>query len=813
MPEQETAAHLVDGKYSVEDLVDLEKLRIVFDKFSDLTGSAIALVAYPSQKLLITAGWKDACTKFHRTNPESSTRCLASNISMTGKCEQLHAIQVESCENGLVDGGTPIIIKGCRIATLATGQVLFNPPDMEYFKQQAARFGYDQEAYLKAVSEIPVVSRQQFEKALFFLSEIALLIVEMGYQHLEIREKTVRLDHESAGHQQAEEALREKETRYRAIFDQTYQLAGLLQPDGTLIEANKTALDFIGANTESVLHKPFWDTPWWQHSKEVREQIRDAVRRAAGGEFIRYETSIAVKDGTVKYIDFSIKPIADETGKVLLLIPEGRDITDRRQAEEMIRLERDRAQTYLDVAGVIMVAIGPEQTVLLANKKTCEILGYEEGDIVGKNWFDLTIPETLRGKMKEVFNELMAGKIQVWEYFENPVVTRHGNERLIAWRNTLLKDPQGRILATLSSGEDITERRQSEEILSKSEKRYRQLIEQSGDGIFLLDHQGNFLLANSRTCLMLGYSQEEMLKLNILDTYPENHVETGRRNLSRLQIGEYMRFERLIKRKNGTFFPIEVSAVRVEDGKIQAIVRDITERKNREQIKTELISMVSHELRTPLLPIREGICVVLEGLTGEITEQQKDILSTSKSNIDRLIHLVNNFLDFQKFEAGVMHFRFEPLQINDIASVVHKEMTQLMINRELGFEFIPGENLPAVECDGDMIAQVLTNLVNNAVRFTRPGGNITLTTALTDGYIKISVRDTGIGIRGEDIPHLFRKFGQLEDGKSFSQGGTGLGLVISRRIVEEHGGRIWTESEFEKGSTFSFTLPVTPAHH
>jgi PAS domain S-box-containing protein len=140
----------------------------------------------------------------------------------------------------------------------------------------------------------------------------------------------------------AEEALRESEIKIRAIFDQTFQFIGLMNIDGTLIEANRAALEFSGIKSSSVLNKPFWQGPWWTHSPELQEKLRQSVEKAARGEFIRFEATHVAKDGMLHHIDFSLKPVKDETGKVIFLIPEGRDITERRKAEEELNIYREK---------------------------------------------------------------------------------------------------------------------------------------------------------------------------------------------------------------------------------------------------------------------------------------------------------------------------------------------------------------------------------------------------------------------------------------------------------------------------------------
>ena len=144
-------------------------------------------------------------------------------------------------------------------------------------------------------------------------------------------------------------ALGENEQKLRAILDQTFQFIGLVTPDGILTAANKTALAFCGASEAGVLGKPFWETPWWTHSPELQEELRQAVRKAAQGEFVRMEVTHRAANGDLHWIDFSLKPVKDETGKVVFLIAEGRDITDRKRAEEAIHQEQRLLRDMLDL--------------------------------------------------------------------------------------------------------------------------------------------------------------------------------------------------------------------------------------------------------------------------------------------------------------------------------------------------------------------------------------------------------------------------------------------------------------------------------
>ncbi len=178
--------HLVDGMYSIKDLIDIESLHKTLEKFSIATGFTTGFLEYPSQEILIATGWRDICTKFHRAFPESAKHCKDSNIYLTKQLKELQELNINPCKNGLVDGATPIVIKGKHIAYLATGQIMFEEPDIERFKKQAEMYGYDLDAYFEALSKVPVVSEDQFKNALSFLSELAVTIAETGLNNIKV---------------------------------------------------------------------------------------------------------------------------------------------------------------------------------------------------------------------------------------------------------------------------------------------------------------------------------------------------------------------------------------------------------------------------------------------------------------------------------------------------------------------------------------------------------------------------------------------------------------------------------------------------
>jgi len=239
-----------------------------------------------------------------------------------------------------------------------------------------------------------------------------------------------------------------------------------------------------------------------------------------------------------------------------------------------------------------------------------------------------------------------------------------------------------------------------------------------------------------------------------------------------------------------------------------------------EQLKSEFISIVSHELRTPLTAIKNSLNIILSGKSGELPPAMANFLNMASRNVSRLAGIINDLLDLSKIEAGKMEYRFEKFEVKMPLDNVHGTFIAMAQEKNINLNFDIQENLTSGYGDLDRIEQVLSNLVSNAIKFTTENGNITILAkdatendlekcplSLKNGYIKISVKDTGIGIAPEDILKVFDKFQQIESALVRKVGGTGLGLSIARQLVEDHRGCIWAESEVGLGSEFSFLIP------
>jgi len=281
------------------------------------------------------------------------------------------------------------------------------------------------------------------------------------------------------------------------------------------------------------------------------------------------------------------------------------DITVPMQVEQAVLEEKNRAQEYLDIAGVILVVTDKNQKVTLINKKGCEILGYDEKEIIGKNWFDNFIPKSVRKEVKSAFNNLMSGNIELVAKFENPVLAKNGEEKIIAWHNTVLRDDENNIIGTLNSGQDITERKSAEQALRESEGRYRNLIQNIPVGLFrnTPGSKGKFIMANQAAARLHGFEKiEDFLQTPVADL----HSEPKKRKIFSEKLiaqEEVFREELLLKKRDGTPFWGAVSAkvIRDESGKIKyfdGMIEDITKQKQAEealQISEERFRNIAEE--------------------------------------------------------------------------------------------------------------------------------------------------------------------------------------------------------------------------
>jgi len=345
-----------------------------------------------------------------------------------------------------------------------------------------------------------------------------------------------------------------------------------------------------------------------------------------------------------------------------------------------------------------------------------------------------------------------------------------------------------------------------------------QALEQSPVSVVVTDMKGDIQYVNSFFCRLTGYTWEETMGKNprILKS-GEQATAFYKEMWDTLNAGQEWRGEFHNKKKDGTLYweKATISPVMNKSNQIEhfvAVKEDVTQQKIIQEelekamrAKMDFASMVSHELRTPLSVIKEAVSIVTEAEVGPLNKDQMHLLTMTQNNVDRLARLINNVLDYQKLESAMATFQFVKNDLNALLEEVKTGFELVTRQKDLGFVLELEPNLPELVFDKDKITQVIINLLNNAVKFTEKG-SITLKSERGENFVRVSIRDTGIGIKPEDIPKLFQSFTQVGDNRK--TGGTGLGLSISKKIVEMHRGKVEVSSVFGEGTTFSFVLPI-----
>lgn len=460
-----------------------------------------------------------------------------------------------------------------------------------------------------------------------------------------------------------------------------------------------------------------------------------------------------------------------------------------------------------NIPNMIFMKRASDLRFVLFNRAGEELLGYARQDLLGKNDYDLFPREQadfFTGKDREVLDHGFE------DIAEEPIQTRARGERILHTKKIALRDEHGAPQYLLGISDDITEQKRAEAALRDSAARIRAIVDNVVDAIITIDEHGVIESFNPAAEHIFGYSASEVLgrRLSMLmpephqsmhDDYLDRHLATGESRM----IGAGREVEG--RRKGGALFPMElaVSEVLLGDKRIYTgVVRDITERKKIERLKSEFISTVSHELRTPLTSIRGSLALLAGGATGKLPDPAHELVQIADKNAERLARLINDILDIEKITSGRMSFSMRPQPLMPLVEQA------LAANRgyaaQYGVTFRLADTIGAgvVNVDAERFLQVMANLLSNAAKFSPRGEAVDIAVAKSDGGFRVSVTDRGPGVPEAFRPHVFEKFSQADASDSRAKGGSGLGLAISREIMENMSGRIGYDSSASPGATF-----------
>jgi len=376
--------------------------------------------------------------------------------------------------------------------------------------------------------------------------------------------------------------------------------------------------------------------------------------------------------------------------------------------------------------------------------------------------------------------------------------------------------------ANLKLRQEILEHQKIEHSLKKSEEKYRSLVESTDDSVYMVDWDCNYLYVNPKHMARLGIG--DYRGRGYWDCHFSTETDIFKKSVRRVyETGKPEQYEHEYR---GKWFMRSLSPLKEPETKkvvaVTVLSSDITVRKKVEEIrnenerliianrsKSEFIANMSHELRTPLNSIIGFSELLKQKMRGELNKKQERYVENVLNSSRFLLNLINDILDISKVEAGKIELIIErvsvPIVISETLTLLKERASQNKV--ELVKELDP--ELDFIEADKQRVKQILFNLLNNAIKFSKTEGGIVKVISKKEGNTAmISICDTGIGLREEDLGKLFKEFEQISPEITRKYGGTGLGLAISKKLVELHGGNIIVESEYGEGSTFTFTLPL-----
>ena len=530
-----------------------------------------------------------------------------------------------------------------------------------------------------------------------------------------------------------------------------------------------------------------------------------------------YESVRRRKDGSLMYVNISTKAIRDASGAIQCFLSTKRDVTNLKFLRDA-KLVEAKLRDLLEFTPDAIVIVNVTGRIVLVNSQAGKVFGYTRAQLVGQQ-VEILLPQRFRaaqnGHLGNCFTQprvrAMGARLELY------CLRRTGAEFSVEISLSPFETEEGTLV--ISSIRDITDRK-------KAEKKFKDLLESAPDAMVIVNRRGNIMLINSQTEKLFGWKREELLgkKVEVLVPTRFRRLLPGHRtgffsNPDASPMDAGLDLNGL--RSDGTKFPVEISLSPLETEEALFVIRDITERKRFEQtlqeanrLKSEFLANMSHELRTPLNGIIGFSEFLIDGKTGALTAKQSEYITDILNSGQHLLQLINNVLDLAKVEAGKMELHPETFSIRKTMEEVCSVVAPMAQTKHLAIRSDVDPAIDEVTLDKQTFKQILYNLLSNAVKFTDPGGSVKVF-ARPKGrtQLRFQVRDTGIGIKAEDLDKLFVEFRQLDSGLARRHQGTGLGLALTKKIVEFQGGTIDIESEPGKGSTFTVVLPRVSDTH
>ncbi len=608
---------------------------------------------------------------------------------------------------------------------------------------------------------------------------------------------------------QTESALIESDRKFSAIFAQTFAFIGIVSLEGVLLEANQTALDAIAASRSDVVGKKFWDCPWW-HSPELKQQLRESIDRATTGKLIRYEMSFPNACQEVIYLDFSLKPVFDELGRVEMLVAEGADITERKQTEAALLESERKFSVIFNQTFEFIGLLNLEGVLQEVNQSALEAIAVNKRDVIGKNvwetpWFSHSAE--LQCQIRDSLALAAQGEFVRYEmYFPD----RQGETLFTDFSLKPIFDAAGRVVSTIAEGYNITERKLAETALIKSEERFRTLADNISQLAWMADADGGIFWYNRRCFEYLGTTLEQMQGWGWSQFHHPEHID---RVVDRFRVclasGESWEDTFPFRGADGNYRWFLSRAIPIRDAQGQIVQwfgtnTDITDlqaaQSELEERNHELDSfghIVAHDLKAPLRAIANLAEWIAEDLAESLSPDTQQQMLLLQSRVERMSGLIDGLLNYAR--VGRVDSTRE---LVILAELLIEVIDSLAPPSTFTVSIPP--NLPTLNANPLLLSQVFANLLGNAIKYhERVDGTVSVMVTDCGECYEFAVADDGPGIEPNYLEQIFTIFrtGTPQN----RQDSTGIGLAIVKKIVEAQAGTIRVESEIGKGTTFHFT--------
>ncbi len=594
----------------------------------------------------------------------------------------------------------------------------------------------------------------------------------------------------------------------RSLIEASLDPLVTISAEGKITDVNRATEEVTGCSREELIGSDFSD--YFTKPEEARVGYKKVFTEG----FVRdYPLAIRHKSGKITDVLYNATVFRDKSGKIRGIFAAARDITEHKMAEEKLRAASLYARSLIEASLDPLVTISAEGKITDVNKATEEVTGYSRLQLIGSDFSNyFTEPDKARKGYQQVFTE---GFVR-----DYPLAIRHKSGRItdVLYNASVYRNEAGKIEGVFAAARDVTERKQAEEKLRAVSLYARSLIEASLDPLVTISAEGKITDVNKATEDVTGYSRKQLIDSDFSDYFTE--PERAREGYQQVFTQGFVRdYPLAIRHKSGKITDVLYNATvyRNEEGQIQGVfaaARDITARKAMEnelqqtleklkQSNSELEQfayVASHDLQEPLRMVASYVQLLERRYKGKLDSDADEFINYAVDGANRMRGLIDDLLTYSRVSR--LGKPFEPINLEDTFNIVLGNLHQSISETHA---VINHDKLPSIIGDNGQMIQLFQNLISNAIKFHgKKQPRVNVSAKMQDDDYLFSVSDNGIGIDPQYFDRLFKIFQRLHTKEEYP--GSGIGLVICKKIVERHGGRIWIESQVGKGSTVYFTL-------